>query len=92
MQPGPHLCKLLSVGSLFPEDEHQLNAALHSCLWQGVRALGEAVETMHGYVQHGWAGRLWVADDAKKRVQRTEKRLKDRFAEVNSYVRLATYL
>lgn len=47
---------------------------------------------MHEYVQHGWAGRLWVAVGAKKRVQRTEKRLKDRFAEVDSYVGLATYL
>lgn len=35
---APILCKLLSVGSLLPEDEHQLNAALHSCLWQGGRS------------------------------------------------------
>ena len=57
---------LLSVGNLFPVDEQQLNVALHSCLWQAMRALGDAAEVMHAYVQYGWAGRLRFAGNTKK--------------------------
>lgn len=89
---APILCKLLSVGHLFPAEHQELNDSLNGCLLRSIGALKEATDVMYEYMQHGWAGRLRRAKSTQKKMEHTRLFLNERFDAMDSYVGLATYL
>lgn len=81
---APILCKLLSVGNIFPAEYQELNRSLHGCLWRTVNALADASELMYAYLQQ--------AAVTKQKMQETGSFLSQRFLSIDSYFGLATYL
>jgi WD40 repeat protein len=86
------LCKLLTVGKLYPDSHGELNAALLRCLASALEEIQGACDVMYEYIQHSRFGRLTRAQETKHKLKMAREFMNDRFNDIHTHVSLATYL
>jgi uncharacterized protein with WD repeat len=86
------LCKLLTVGQLYPDSHGELNAALLRCLASSLEKIHGACDVMYEYMQHNYFGRLKRATETKHNLMMAREFMNDRFNDIHTHVSLATYL
>jgi WD40 repeat protein len=86
------LCKLLTVGQLYPDSHSELNAALLRCLASALQKIQGACDVMYEYIQHNYFGRLKIATETKHKLTMAREFMNDRFNDIHTHVSLATYL
>ena len=83
---APILSDLILQGSLYPDENVELNRALNLTLWQAVATIGDACDVLYSYMQHGPVAKWAHAKFLRHALEKKRELLFDRLEDIQAHV------